>query len=460
MQLSLLYRRKQEELYLESTKFNIQSNYVDKFLSNLEFDLTNAQKRVFKEICLDLSSPKPMRRLIQGDVGSGKTIIALISALICIENGYQVAIMAPTEILVEQHYKKFKKWLSFMNIEVEMLSGSMTKKIRKNILENIINGKTNIVIGTHALIQKEVNFKNLGLVIIDEQHRFGVMQRANLINKGKSPHLLSMTATPIPRTLALTLYGDLDISIIDELPPGRKPIETYLIIGNTARKKVWDLITNQVIDGRQAYIVFPLIEESEKLTLRAATEEYMYLKNEIFPKFNVGLLHGQMKNAEKDEIMNKFINKEIDILVSTTVIEVGIDVPNSTIMVIENAERFGLSQLHQLRGRVGRGSNKSYCFLISDKNKERLEIMTKTNDGFILSEYDLRLRGPGEFLGTRQSGIPDLVLSNLSNDTEILDLARKSAYKLINVDNNLNNFKYIKEKIIENYYKNSFISVS
>jgi ATP-dependent DNA helicase RecG len=460
MQLGLLYKRKQEEAYLEGTKFNIKSSYVDKFIKNLEFELTNAQKRVFKEICLDLISPKPMRRLLQGDVGSGKTIIALLSSLICIENGYQVGIMVPTEILAEQHYKKFKKWLSFMDINVELISSNITKKNKKTVLENISSGKTNIIIGTHALIQENVTFNNLGLVIIDEQHRFGVTQRATLINKGKSPHLLTMTATPIPRTLALTLYGDLDISIIDELPPCRKPVETFLITNNTKRKKVWDLISKEIIEGKQAYIVFPLIEESDKLTLKAATEEYIYLKNEVFKSFNLGLLHGQMKNSEKDEIMNKFINKEIDILVSTTVIEVGIDVPNATIIVIENAERFGLAQLHQLRGRVGRGSDKSYCFLMSDKNKERLEIMTKTNDGFILSEHDLRLRGPGEFLGTRQSGIPDLILSNLSSDTDTLNIARKYANRLIDIDSELKNFLDIKEKVVEIYYKNSFITLS
>lgn len=440
MQLGFAYKRKQEQLYVQGLSFETEGEYVTRFLDNLGFTLTNAQERVFKEIKADLISPKPMSRLVQGDVGSGKTVVALLTLLVAVQNGFQGAIMAPTEILAEQHYRKFKTWLEPLGLKVDFLVGSQGKKIRRETLESISTGSTHITVGTHALIQDEVNFKNLGLVVIDEQHRFGVVQRATLRNKGKNTEILTMTATPIPRTLALTLHGDLEVSIIDELPPGRTPVKTLLVKGRE-RVKAWDLVRSEIEKGRQAYIVFPLIEESEKLTAKAATVEAEKLQNDIFPEFKIGLLHGQMKNAEKDEVMQQFIKRELDILVSTTVIEVGVDVPNSSVMIIENAERFGLSQLHQLRGRVGRGAAKSYCLLFSDKpsdiSEQRLDIMTKTNDGFVISEQDLKLRGPGEFLGTRQSGLPDFLLADIVRDTQILEEARKAAFLLIEKDNTL-----------------------
>lgn len=458
MQLGFAYKRKQEQLYVQGLKFETEGEYVTSFLENLGFKLTNAQERVFKEIKVDLASPKPMSRLVQGDVGSGKTVVALLTLLVAVQNGFQGAIMAPTEILAEQHYRKFKAWLEPLGLKVDFLVGSQGKKIRREVLENISTGLTHITVGTHALIQDEVNFKNLGLVVIDEQHRFGVVQRSTLRNKGKNTEILTMTATPIPRTLALTLHGDLEVSIIDELPPGRTPVKTILIKGRD-RVKAWDLLRSEIDKGRQAYIVFPLIEESEKLTAKAATVEAEKLQKDIFPEFRIGLLHGQMKNIEKEEIMQKFINRELDILVSTTVIEVGVDVPNSTVMVIENAERFGLSQLHQLRGRVGRGAEKSYCLLFSDKpsdiSEQRLEIMTKTNDGFVISEQDLKLRGPGEFLGTRQSGLPDFLLADIVRDTEILEEARKGAFLLIERDNTLSDYEHsLMKKELVRFFSN------
>jgi len=367
--------------------------------------------------------------------------------------------MAPTEILADQHFRKFKGWLEPMGLKVEFLVGNQTKKVRRQVLEGIENGETHITVGTHALIQDEVKFKNLGLVIVDEQHRFGVIQRSTLRNKGKNPEILTMTATPIPRTLALSLHGDLDVSIIDELPPGRKPISTMFIRGRS-RGKAWDIVREEVEKGRQAYIVFPLIEESEKLAAKAATVEAIKLQDKIFPEFKVGLLHGQMKASEKEGIMQSFIRREIDILVSTTVIEVGVDVPNATVMMIENSERFGLSQLHQLRGRVGRGAEKSYCLLMSDKpgevSEQRLQIMTETNDGFIIAEQDLKIRGPGEFLGTRQSGLPDLILADLVRDTVILEEARNAARLVIEKDNELKeiNHRLMKKELFKFFRHN------
>jgi ATP-dependent DNA helicase RecG len=459
LQLGFAYKRKQEQLYLDGISLKNDGIYVNKFLEILPFQLTGAQQRVFKEISVDLQSTKPMSRLVQGDVGSGKTVVALLTLLVAVQNGFQGALMAPTEILADQHFRKFKDWLEPMGLKVDFLVGNQTKKVRRQVLESIENGETHITVGTHALIQEEVNFKKLGLVIVDEQHRFGVIQRSTLRNKGNNPEILTMTATPIPRTLALTLHGDLDVSIIDELPPGRKPVETLFIRGQK-RGRAWDLVRDEVEKGRQVYIVFPLIEESEKLAAKAATVEAKKLQDKIFPEFKIGLLHGQMKASEKDVIMQNFIKREIDILVSTTVIEVGVDVPNATVMIIENAERFGLSQLHQLRGRVGRGADKSFCLLMSDKSGEiseqRMQIMTETNDGFIIAEQDLKLRGPGEFLGTRQSGLPDLILADLVRDTVILEEARNAARMVIEKDNELKEFQHqLMKKELYKYFRNN-----
>lgn len=458
MQLGFAYKRKLNELNTISVSLENNGVYIKKFLELLPFSLTNAQQKVFAEISHDLESPKPMSRLIQGDVGAGKTVVAFMTLLMAIQNNYQSALMAPTEILADQHFKKFIMWCFQLGLKVGFLSGSQTKKQKTEVLAGLNDGSIHIVVGTHALIQENVIFKNLGLVVVDEQHRFGVMQRASLKNKGTNPQVLTMTATPIPRTLALSLHGDLDVSIIDELPPGRKPIETKLVRGN--RQGAWRLIREEINSGRQAYIVFPLIEESEKLTAKSAVVEAQYLQEKIFPEFNIGLLHGQMKNDEKDDVMQKFINKEIEILVSTTVIEVGVDVPNASVMMIENAERFGLSQLHQLRGRVGRGADKSYCLLVSDKNGEiseqRLRIMTETNNGFIIAEQDLKLRGPGEFLGTRQSGLPDLILADLVRDTVILEQARNIAKEVIELDNLLKEEEhFLMKKELYSYFKDN-----
>jgi ATP-dependent DNA helicase RecG len=399
--------------------------------SVLPFKLTDAQRRVVKEIFKDLQSDAPMNRLLQGDVGSGKTIVALIAMLATMENGYQTALMAPTEILAEQHARNIKRLLAKSPYRVELLTGSLRGADKRKLQVALAAGEIHACIGTHAIIQDAVSFKNLGLAVIDEQHRFGVMQRAELRARGFSPDVLVMTATPIPRSLTMTIYGDLDVSIIDELPPGRTPIETS-VFGEEKRPEVKKLIAGEVGSGRQVYVVYPLVEESEKMDLKDATQRYEYLRDKVFPKFSVGLMHGKMKSAEKEEVMRRFVGGEIQILVSTTVIEVGVDVPNASVMIVEHAERFGLSQLHQLRGRVGRGAEKSYCVLLtSDKQTavavERLGIMAKTNDGFVIAEKDLELRGPGELLGTRQSGLPEFRVANLVRDQQFIEGARKEA---------------------------------
>ena len=405
---------------------------VQKFINNLPFELTSAQKRAINEILNDMNSTTPMQRLLQGDVGSGKTVVATIMLLAAIENGYQGAFMAPTEILAQQHYNNLIQWLTPMGLSVGLFLGSHGKKVRRKFETDLLNGQTHIAVGTHALIQENVQFHNLGAIVVDEQHRFGVKQRNVLKKKSQNPQMLTMTATPIPRTLALTVHGDLDLTIIDELPKGRKPIKTTL---TGSHKAVYELLRQEIDSGRQAYVVYPLIEESETLSAKAATIEAEKLQNEVFPQYKIGLLHGKLKNDEKDEVMKKFKDGEYDILVSTTVVEVGVDVPNATVMVIENAERFGLSQLHQLRGRVGRNSMQSYCVLItssrSPETRERLGIMTQTNDGFVIAEKDLQLRGPGEFLGTRQSGLPDLIISDIVRDAKILEMARVEAIDFI-----------------------------
>lgn len=451
IQLKLALIREENNKHLSSIPLEIKKDgLVMNFINSLPFKLTSAQQKAVNEILNDLNSTKPMQRLLQGDVGSGKTVVACIMLLAAIENGYQAAIMAPTEILAQQHFNNMSKWLVPFGIRVELFLGSIGKKQRKISETNLRNGQVDIAIGTHALIQDNIEFANLGAIVIDEQHRFGVKQRLALRKKSQNPQILTMTATPIPRTLAITMNGDLDLTVIDELPQGRKPIITTL---TNSRKQIADLIRREVEAGRQAYIVYPLIEESETLSAKAATIEKERWQTEVFPEYKIGLLHGKLKNDEKDDVMNKFKNKEYDILVSTTVVEVGVDVPNATVIVIENAERFGLSQLHQLRGRVGRSDLQSYCVLSSStksmETKARLNIMTQTNDGFVIAEKDLQLRGPGEFLGTRQSGLPDMIIGDIVNDSKILELARSEAinfvknynldeYPLLNVAKGLN----------------------
>ena len=446
IQLKLALLREENNKNLSAVPLEIKKDgLVMRFIESLPFKLTSAQQRAVNEILNDLNSTKPMQRLLQGDVGSGKTVVATIMLLAGIENGYQAAIMAPTEILAQQHYNNLVKWLTPLGLKVELLIGSIGKKLRRESETNLRNGQANIAVGTHALIQDGVEFANLGAVVIDEQHRFGVKQRLALRKKSQNPQVLTMTATPIPRTLAITMNGDLDLTIIDELPKGRKPIITTL---TNSRRQIADLIRHEVDAGRQAYIVYPLIEESETLSAKAATIEKERWQNEVFPNYKIGLLHGKLKNDEKDEVMEKFKNKEYDILVSTTVVEVGVDVPNATVIVIENAERFGLSQLHQLRGRVGRSDLQSYCVLSSStksqETRARLDIMTQTNDGFVIAEKDLQIRGPGEFLGTRQSGLPDMIIADIVNDAKILELARAEAIDFVR-NNNIDDYPLLKE---------------
>ena len=433
IQLKLALIREENNRNLTSIPLEIKRDgLVMKFINSLPFKFTGAQQRALNEILNELNTEKPMQRLLQGDVGSGKTVVATAMLLAAVENGYQAAIMAPTEILAQQHFNNISKWLNPLGIRVELFLGSIGKKQRKVSETNLRNGQVDIAVGTHALIQENIEFANLGAVVIDEQHRFGVKQRLALRKKSRNPQVLTMTATPIPRTLAITLNGDLDLTIIDELPKGRKPILTTL---TNSRKQIADLIRREVEAGRQAYIVYPLIDESETLSAKAATKERERWQNEVFPEYKIGLLHGKLKNDEKDDVMNKFKNRGYDILVSTTVVEVGVDVPNATVIVIENAERFGLSQLHQLRGRVGRSDLQSYCVLSSStksqETRARLNIMTQTNDGFVIAEKDLQIRGPGEFLGTRQSGLPDMIIADLVNDSKILELARSEAINFV-----------------------------
>lgn len=439
-------------------RFN-KAREVDDFIKSLPFKLTNAQIKVFKEIEADMEKDTQMNRLVQGDVGSGKTVIAVLAMFKAILSGYQAVMMAPTEILASQHFESLKSFFKDYNIRTELLVGSISTKIKEEILLDLKEGKIDILVGTHAIIQENVEFNNLGLAITDEQHRFGVKQRAILARKGSNPDIIVMTATPIPRTLALILYGDLDISIIDELPPGRKEIETYAV-GPEMIERVNKFVRKQILDGRQAYIVCPLIEESETLSVNAAEELYMNFKNNVFKEFKVGLLHGKMKPKEKDLVMEDFKNHKIDILVSTTVIEVGVNVPNSNIMVIYNAERFGLAQLHQLRGRVGRGQYQSYCILINESSnpisRERMRILQSSTDGFKISEKDLELRGPGEFFGTKQHGLPELKVANLFTDMALLKIAQKEAINIINQDPNLTQEKYKElKKKIQKMFSNS-----
>lgn len=448
IQLDILRQSKFRELKYQGFIFEKIGYYFNTFYKDyLPFELTGAQKRVLKEIRIDVGSGKQMNRLLQGDVGSGKTLVALLSMLMAIDNGFQACMMAPTEILATQHFEGILNILGEIGINIALLTGSTKKSAREKIHEQLLNGELHILIGTHALIEDIVVFKNLGLVVIDEQHRFGVAQRAKLWNKNSNPpHVLVMTATPIPRTLAMTVYGDLEVSVIDELPPGRKPIQTYHYYDNK-RDAMLGFLKKQIDAGRQVYIVYPLIQESEKIDLRNLEEGYEYFKNHL-PQYHISMVHGKMKPKEKDDEMRKFVQNDTQIMVATTVIEVGVNVPNASVMVIESAERFGLSQLHQLRGRVGRGAEQSFCILLSSHKitsdtRKRLEIMVRTNDGFEIAEADLQMRGPGDLDGTIQSGMPfALKIANLSKDAHLLSLARKVAQDVLEKDSKLETAEY------------------
>jgi len=456
LQLGLLKRRSTQQQQQTSITLAPIGHLIEQFYQVLPFALTKAQNRVVNDILNDLQKNVPMNRLVQGDVGSGKTVVAVVAILAAIQSGYQAALMAPTEVLAEQHYRKLVGWFNLLHLPVELLTGSTKTSKRKQIHAELASGELPLLVGTHALIEDPVQFQQLGLVVIDEQHRFGVQQRARLQQKGNSPHVLTMTATPIPRTLALTLHGDLDVSQIDELPPGRKPIQTTLLAGRD-RSHAYDLIRREVAQGRQIYVVLPLVEESEKLDLKSAIDEYQHLQEVVFPEFKVGLLHGRMSSVEKDAAITQFRDNQTQILVSTTVVEVGVDVPNASVMLIEHADRFGLSQLHQLRGRVGRGADQSYCLLMNSSKTEtarqRLKVLEQSQDGFFISEMDLRFRGPGEVLGTRQSGLPDFALSSLVEDQDVLEIAREAAEKAIEKDPNLDRWQLMKRELEYRYQK-------
>jgi len=419
---------------LPGIAFDLTDRVREQIKSMLPFKPTEAQKRVLKDIAEDMKAPRPMSRLLQGDVGSGKTIVAAEAAVIAVENGYQVAVLAPTEILAAQHAFYFKQILSRIGYVTLLLTGSFSAREKSQLKKLVAEGLVQVVVGTHALLEPDVEFKRLGLAIIDEQHRFGVLQRLGLVQKGVHPDVLVMTATPIPRTLAMTLYGDLDVSVIDQLPPGRKPILTKHYTEDRT-ELAYSFIKQQIDQGRQAYVVYPVIEESETQAMKAAQQMYEHLSREVFPEVPVGLMHGRLAAAEKESVMQRFKEGALKILVSTTVIEVGVDVPNATVMLIEQAERFGLSQLHQLRGRVGRGAEQSYCLLVTEKMndtaRERIRTLVESTDGFYISEMDLKLRGPGEFFGTRQSGIPSLRVANILRDPDILEVARREAVDFI-----------------------------
>lgn len=436
LQIGIAIKRARVKIDLHGYSHETGGDLIESFQKRLPFEFTKSQVKVAREIEEDMKKPRPMNRLLQGDVGSGKTIIALYALVLTVQNGYQGALMVPTEILSEQHYKTISSLLDGLGVKITQLSGDLKPQERQRRRHMIEIGEADLVVGTHALIQEGVNFKNLGLAVIDEQHKFGVKQRMLLGSKSKNPDILVMTATPIPRTLALTVYGDMDVSIIDELPPGRRNIKTLYFEGKN-RDKSYRIAYEQVKMGRQVYVVYPIIEESERSDLRAATKMHKELMA-LFPDLRIGLLHGKMKSNEKERTMSDFKNQKIDILVSTIVIEVGVDISNASTMIVEHADRFGLSQLHQLRGRIGRGRFFSYCILISDPKtdeaKERIKAMLKTQDGFKIAEEDLEIRGPGEFFGTRQSGLPELKIGNIVRDRDILELAKKEAFEIVKKD--------------------------
>lgn len=463
--LQLIFALKKKSIKNEVKGISFSKD-IEKLTEDFEkafrFKLTTAQNKVIEEIYGDMKSESVMNRLLQGDVGSGKTIVSIFAMLVAVYNGYQAALMCPTEILAEQHYATISNFLKVYNeisgedVKAVILVGGQKKKLREELYEEIKSGKSNIIIGTHALIQEKVEFKNLGFVVIDEQHKFGVMQRAKLKEKGLNPDVLVMTATPIPRTLSLTYYGDLDVSVIDELPGNRKPISTS-IRTEEDKPNIYKFVKSEIDKGRQVYIIYPLIEESEKMDLKSAEENYKILKETVFKEYKVGMVHGRIFSYEKDETMEKFKDRKIDVLVSTTVIEVGIDIPNATIMIIEEAQRFGLSQLHQLRGRVGRGEEKSYCILIAknldEASRKRMDILSKSNNGFLIAETDMEIRGPGEFFGTRQSGILNFSVTDLNKDKDLLNRAREIAFKIVEDDPQLRKpeNEIIKKQFLKNY---------
>jgi ATP-dependent DNA helicase RecG len=459
MELGLALK-KRDIAGLDGISFSPTGELTGKLISALPFRLTSAQERVVTEIEHDMRSARPMNRLLQGDVGSGKTVVSLLSMLKAVESGYQAVLMAPTEILAEQHLSSVLGYVKGMGLRVVFLKSGLGRGEKNAYYKAISSGEAQIAVGTHALLQEKVDFRNLGFVVIDEQHRFGVMQRASLMGKGRNPDVLVMTATPIPRTLALTVYGDLDISVLDELPPGRKEIRTRVYYDQKgSRERAYETVRKELGKGRQAYVVYPMIEESENpdfRDLKYATRMAEELKNDIFPEFRVGLLHGRMKTEEKEAVMKRFISRHIDILVSTTVIEVGVDVPNATVMVVENAERFGLTQLHQLRGRIGRGGHESYCILISsfrrsEDAEKRLSIMEETSDGFRIAEADLAIRGPGDFLGTKQSGLPQFRFAELMRDARILGEAREDAFRIVKEDPRLERYPGLMSEVVKRY---------
>ncbi|NET49909.1 MAG: ATP-dependent DNA helicase RecG [Merismopedia sp. SIO2A8] len=456
LQLGLLKRRQQQRQQQTTVVLAPTGKLIDQFYDVLPFSLTNAQQRVVNDILSDLQTNVPMNRLVQGDVGSGKTVVGVVAILAAIQSGFQAALMAPTEVLAEQHYRKLVEWFTLLHLPVDLLTGSTKVSKRKQIHKELATGELPLLVGTHALIEDPVQFSQLGLVVIDEQHRFGVAQRARLQQKGDNPHVLTMTATPIPRTLALTLHGDLDVSQIDELPPGRKAIKTT-ILGGRDRNHAYDLIRREMVQGRQVYVVLPLVEESEKLDLRSAIDEHQRLQETIFPEFGVGLVHGRMSSADKDQAIADFRDRRTHILVSTTVVEVGVDVPNATVMLIEHAERFGLAQLHQLRGRVGRGGEQSFCLLMNNSKNDaalqRLKVLEQSQDGFFISEMDMRFRGPGEVLGKRQSGLPDFALASLVNDHDVLALARNAAEALMDTDPTFAKYPSLKTELDDRYQR-------